>query len=75
MSSGVGRVVRWDVHAGTGAVVIEGLAAEVGIDEDVVEAPGGRDLEPGELVEVEYERSADGPAYRALRVCPTDEEP
>jgi hypothetical protein len=74
MPHGMGRVVRWDVRAGTGAVVVRGLQAEVLIDEDAVETADERDLRPGELVEIEYERAADGPGYVALRVCPTDAE-
>src|SRR3954447_25228199 len=35
----VGRVVRWDAHAGTGAVVVD-LPAEVAFDADAVHAPG-----------------------------------
>ena len=75
MAHGVGRVVRWDAPTGTGAVVVEGLPAEVRVDEQAVEAPGDRDLEPGELVELDYERDRGGPGYRAVRVCPTDAEP
>ncbi len=71
---GVGRVARWDSDEGTGSVVVEGLPAEVLADAGAVEVPGDRALQPGELVEVEYERSYGGP-YRAVRVCPTDEEP
>ena len=71
---GVGRVVRWDAHAGTGAVVVEGLPAEISVAAGVVDGPEERDLQPGELVELTWEHSPDGP-LRATRVCPTDAEP
>ncbi len=71
---GVGRVVRWDVDDGTGAVVVDGVPAEIVVAADAVEAPAARGLQPGELVEIEYARAADSP-YRAVRVCPTDSEP
>jgi hypothetical protein len=70
---GFGRVVRWDAHEGHGAVVVEGTAAEIEVDASAVDAPGGRVLEVGELVEVEYAHPAPGePGLRALRACPTD---
>lgn len=74
MPESVGRVVRWDLHAGTGAVIVEGLPGEVRVEESAVQAPGQRTLQPGELVEIDYEHTATG-TYRALRVCPTDGEP
>ena len=72
---GMGRVVRWDASSGTGAVVVEGLPAEVRVPAGAVETPGDRELMPGELVEIEYEQPAGGAGYRARRVRPTDEEP
>jgi cold shock CspA family protein len=73
MAHGYGRVVRWDASEGRGAVVIEGAAAEILVDAAAVDAPGGRGLEVGELVEVEYRHTAPGdPALRAVRACPTD---
>ncbi|RZS89646.1 hypothetical protein EV189_1417 [Motilibacter rhizosphaerae] len=73
--SGTGRVVRWDAHGRTGAVVVDGVPAEVEVPGSAVDAPGGRALEVGELVEVVFEPSEDGPAYVAVRACPTDEGP
>jgi hypothetical protein len=52
-------------------VIVDGLPAEVRVDAAVVETPDGRDLQPGELVEIEYE-TVPGGGYRAVRVCPTD---
>ena len=74
MAHGMGRMVRWDASARVGALVVEGLPAEVRVDEEAVDSPGDRDLEPGELVEVQYERDRAGAGYRAVRVCPTDAE-
>ena len=68
---GLGRVVRWDSDDDSGGVVVDGLPAEVRVPTGVVETPDGRDLQPGELVEIEYEPAAGG-GYRATRVCPTD---
>lgn len=67
----LGRVVRWDADDDHGAVVVDGLPAEVRVPAGVAETPAGRDLRPGELVEIEYE-AVTGGGYRALRVCPTD---
>ncbi|NHC44983.1 hypothetical protein [Motilibacter aurantiacus] len=79
---GSGRVVRWDAHSRTGAVVIDSLPAEVEFDADALDAPGRNAVEPGELVEVVYalvgpraqndERAVAGAAYRASKVTPTD---
>jgi archaellum component FlaG (FlaF/FlaG flagellin family) len=68
----VGRIVRWDEVTGSGAVVVEGLAAEIAVDLSVVDVPGDRGLQPGELVEVVFE--ATGAGYTAARVCPADGE-
>jgi hypothetical protein len=68
---GVGRVARWDSGDDDGGVIVDGLPAEVRVDAAVVETPDGRDLQPGELVEIEYE-TVPGGGYRAVRVCPTD---
>ena len=65
-----GRVVRWDAHGESGAVVVLGLAAEITVPASAVEANPGRALEPGELVEVTYAESEHG--LLASRVCPTD---
>ena len=67
----LGRVVSWDADDDNGAVVVDGLPAEVRVPPGVVETPGGRDLQPGELVEIEYEALTGG-GFRAVRVCPTD---
>jgi len=76
---GLGRVARWDSDpdrdADLGAVIVDGLPAEVRVPQGVVETPDGRDLQPGELVEIEYSLdNAGGPGggYRATRVCPTN---
>ena len=80
---GTGRVVRWDAHAGTGALVIDSLPTEVEFDSDALDAQGRHGVEPGELVEVVYalvgppggqgeERAVAGPTYRATLVTPTD---
>jgi cold shock CspA family protein len=61
-----GRVVRWDSHAETGAVVVDELAAEVRIDAGLAV----RELQPGELVEVTVERDEHG--WRATSVALSD---
>jgi cold shock CspA family protein len=61
-----GRVVRWDSHAETGAVVVDELAAEVRIDAGLA----ARELQPGELVEVTVERDEHG--WRATSVALAD---
>ena len=70
--AGQGRIVRWDAADGQGALVVQGEPAEVRFAAAAVQAPGGRALEPGELVEVEYASGDRG--LVASRVCPTDEE-
>lgn len=70
--AGVGRMVRWDEDAGSGAAVVEGLPAEVQVHAGVVESPGDRPLQPGELVELEY--TTTGGRITASRVCPADGE-
>ncbi len=66
--------MRWDAADGAGSVVVDGVPAEILTDAAAVEVPGDRGLQPGELVEIEYERRAAG-SYHAVRVCPTDAEP
>ena len=66
-----GRVVSWDSDDDSGAVVVDGLPAEVRVPSGAAETADGRDLQPGELVELEYSEVAGG-GFRAERVCPTD---
>ena len=68
---GQGRVVSWDSDEDSGAVVVEGLPAEIRVPQGVAETPDSRDLQPGELVEIEYVQVPGG-GFRAVRVCPTD---
>ncbi len=72
MVTAVGRVVRWDESHERGAVIVEGLPVELAVPLKVVNAPGGRMLETGELVEIAYEVGPDG-HYVVHRACPTDE--
>lgn len=70
--TGNGRVVRWDADDGSGAVVVPGEAAEVSVTAAAVEAPGGRGLQVGEMVQVTYADAGHG--LVATRACPTDSE-
>lgn len=72
MVSAVGRVVRWDEGHERGAVIVEGLPVELAVPMSVVDAPAGRMLETGEMVEIAYELDASG-HYVVHRACPTDE--
>lgn len=72
MPTGLGRVVRWDTRHATGALVVEGVEAEVWVDGVAVQAHGRHDLQPGELVEVDYRPDDGGRRYRAVRVVPVD---
>jgi hypothetical protein len=66
-----GRVVSWDSDDDSGAVVVDGLPAEVRVPSGAAQTADGRDLQPGELVEIEYSQVTGG-GFRAERVCPTD---
>lgn len=59
---GVGRVVRWDAAADSGAVVVDGVPAEVLVP------PGAtaEELAPGDIVELRWRH--DGRYHRATAV-------
>lgn len=63
--------MSWDSDHDSGAVVVDGLPAEIRVPPGVVATDDGRDLQPGELVEIDYDQVAGG-GYRARKVCPTD---
>ncbi|HEU4675983.1 MAG TPA: hypothetical protein VFS29_08345 [Motilibacteraceae bacterium] len=61
----LGRVVRWDADDEQGAVVVDGLEAEIAVPPGVASA-----LTAGELVEVRYEHVEHH--WVAREVTPTD---
>lgn len=57
-----GRVVRWDAGVDAGAIVVDGVPAEILVDPGVAAA----DLQPGSLVELRWRH--DGRYHRAVSV-------
>ena len=71
--SGLGTVVRWDDEQGRGFIELPDLPGQCWIDAAVVHhSTGAGTLRAGQVVEVEWEESADG-VLRAVRVAPRED--
>ena len=71
-----GTVRAW--NAGEGWGVVDSASTPGGCWTHVshIAVPGFRSLEPGQLVDLEWESAQqDGYAFRAVRVCPRERQP